>query len=47
MEVIDASGNAKPLIRRAGWSIENGVNDHMRFFAKTIQSEALDASRSA
>lgn len=42
VEVIDASGNAK-LLDTNGWREyrEWGANDHRRFFARTIQSEAV------
>lgn len=42
VEVIDASGNAKALDTK-GWREYRqwGANDHLRFFARTIQSEAV------
>jgi len=42
VEMIDASGNAKPLDTK-GWREyrERDANDHRRFFATTIQSEAV------
>jgi hypothetical protein len=42
VEIVDASGNARPLDTR-NWERYRtaGPNDHRRFFARTIQSEAV------